>query len=71
MSRPRVTFQIGKNGVTDGTIELLNTAFKNRNQIKIALMKGAGHTKEKAEEIGQEIVNRMGKNYIIKKEAKN
>ena len=60
------TFQIGKNGVTDGTIILLQTAFKNGNQVKLAMMKGAGHTKEQTREVAENIIEKLGKNYTYK-----
>jgi RNA-binding protein YhbY len=60
------TFQIGKNGATEGTIRLLETAFKTREQVKIVLLKSAGHTKEKTDEVGKFIVDKLGKNYTYK-----
>lgn len=66
MKKPQATFQIGKNGVTDGTIKLLETAFIDRNQIKLAVLKSGGHEKEKVREMGEKIISRLGKNYTYK-----
>lgn len=60
------TFQIGKKGVTDGTIELLKTAFQKRERVKIILLKAAGHTKENTNAIGKKIVEKLGKNFTYK-----
>lgn len=60
------TFQIGKNGVTEGTIKLLETAFKGGNQVKMAMMRGAGHTKEDTRAAGEKLIEMLGKNYTYK-----
>lgn len=66
MKKPPATFQIGKNGVTDGTIKLLETAFIDRDKIKLVILKAGGHTKENVNKIGVEVVEKLGKNYTYK-----
>jgi len=66
MSRGIVTFQIGKAGFTEGLVETLKNAFKDRENIKVVLLKSAGHTKEKAQEIAEKIVGGLGRNYTYR-----
>lgn len=49
-------FQIGKAGVTPGTLESLENAFKTHHQVRISVLKSAGHSKEKIKEIANSIV---------------
>jgi len=60
------TFQIGKAGFTQGLIETLKTSFKDRENIKVVLLKSAGHTREKTQEIAEKIVSGLGENYTYK-----
>lgn len=59
-------FQIGKNGVTEGTIKLLETAFKRRERVKVIMLKGAGHTKENTKDAAEKILAGLGSNYTYK-----
>ena len=54
---------IGKNGFNEGIINALKTTFKTRENVKISVLKSAGHTKEKVVEIAEKIVGSLGKNY--------
>ena len=55
--------QIGKLGLSEGSIIWIENAFKTRMIVKIKVLKSAGHTKEKVKEIADEIVNKLGRNY--------
>ena len=58
--------QIGKNGLTDGTFELLANAFKNNNDVKICVLKSGGHEREKVKQMAEEIVNKLGKRFTYR-----
>ncbi len=60
------TFQIGKSGFNPSLLETLKTAFKDRENIKVVLLKSSGHTKEKTQEIAEEIVSGLGENYTYR-----
>jgi len=55
--------QIGKNGLTSGTFEIIKNSFKTRENIKVVLLKGAGHTKENVKEIATKIQEELGSKY--------
>jgi len=55
--------QLGKNGITDNFIETLKNHFKTRKNVKISVLKSAGHDKEKVKEYNKKILDALGKNY--------
>jgi len=54
--------QLGKNGVTENFIETLKHHFKSHENVKVSVLKGAGHEREKVEEI----LKKLGRNYTAK-----
>lgn len=58
--------QLGKNGITENFIETLKNNFKKYQNIKVCVLKGAGHDKEKVKKYSDEILNELGKNYTSK-----
>lgn len=54
-----VRFQIGKAGVTDGVIHLLESALKNHKSIKIALLKSSKRDKNTKTIIADEILSKL------------
>lgn len=66
MKRAPATIQIGKNGVNSGIIQLINSSFTNRENIKIVLLKSAGHDRENAQETAEKIIDKLGKKYTYK-----
>ncbi len=58
--------QLGKNGITASFIENLKNRFKERETLKISVLKSAGHDKEKVKGYAQEILDALGKNYTAK-----
>ena len=52
-------FQIGKNGVNDGTIEGLNNALKTHKRIRISVLKSSGRDKEKIQEMAKTIQSKV------------
>ena len=58
--------QLGKNGITTNFIETLKDNFKNYENIRISVLKSAGHDKSKVKEYSREILEKLGKNYTSK-----
>lgn len=58
--------QIGKNGVTENFLATLETAFKNKEGVRISVLKSAGHEHEKVVQMAEEIVNVLGKKFTYK-----
>lgn len=59
----QTTVQLGKNGVTDGFLEMLKNAFKTHEIVKITLLKAATRNRTEVEEIAQQICTVFGKKY--------
>jgi RNA-binding protein YhbY len=66
MNKPLVNLQIGKNELKGGFIESLKNAFKTRQDVRVHILKSAGHTREKVRKMAEEIVSRLGKKYTYK-----
>ncbi len=60
------TIQIGKNGLTPGTFEIIKNSFKTRENVKAVLLKSAGHTKTHVKEIASKIQEELGNHYTHK-----
>ncbi len=58
--------QIGKKKLTNGTFKVLENAFKTHNDVKISVLKSAGHNKENIKKMAEEIVSRLGKKFTYK-----
>ena len=57
---------LGKNKITEEFMGTLNDHFKNHNSVKVTVLRGAGHDKEKIKEYSNEILEKLGKNYTAK-----
>lgn len=66
MNAKSCTINIGKNGVTEGIFVLLENAFKTREDVRVCVLKSAGHNKENVKEIADKIVEKLGKKYTYK-----
>ena len=66
MKPSQIEMQIGKNGITDNFITSLNTAFKKRSNIKIHVLKSAGHDKEKVKQLAEEIQGKLGNKFAYR-----
>lgn len=53
------TFQIGKNGITEGIVDSLILAFKNHKIVRISLLQASGRERESTEDMANEIVDRL------------
>lgn len=58
--------QLGKNGVTENFIETLKSHFKKHLNVKVNVLRGAGHDREKVKKFNEEIIKGLGKNYTSK-----
>lgn len=58
--------QIGKNGLTEGTFQIIKNSFNGRENVKVVLLKSAGHTKENVKEIAEKIQQELGNNYTYR-----
>lgn len=58
--------QLGKNGVTDNFIKTIKNGFTFHENVRISVLKSAGHGKEKIREYKEEILNKLGNNYTAR-----
>ena len=78
---PKIGYiQLGKQGITDNFIETLKDHFKKHDNVRVSVLKSAGHEKDKVKKISDEILEKLGKNYtsriigftiVLKKWRKN
>ena len=66
MNLGQATLHIGKNGLQKGNLVTLKKLFKNRESMKVVLLKAAGHTKENVREIADKIIEELGNKYTHK-----
>ena len=66
MNKGQASLQIGKNGLTLGIVENIKNCFKTRNDVKVCLLKSAGHDREKVKVIAESIRKELGKKYTYK-----
>jgi RNA-binding protein YhbY len=62
----QTTLQIGKNGLTEGNLQALRSLFKTRDDVRISVLKNAGHTKENVKEIAEKIRAELGDHYTYR-----
>ena len=60
------SIQLGKNRITDNFIETLKEHFKKHDNVKIDVLKSAGHEKEKIRGYSEDILEKLGRNYTAK-----
>ena len=58
--------QLGKNGVTENFIKTLETCFKSYENVRISVLKSAGHNKKQVKEYSEKILEKLGKSYTAK-----
>ena len=63
---PYTEIQLGKFGITENFISTLQSHFKKHGNVRVSVLKSAGHTKENVKEYCDEILNKLGKNYTAK-----
>ncbi len=55
-------FQIGKNGLTEGTIKSLNQDLKTHNQVRITLLKSVERNRDKIRILAENIIKKINYN---------
>lgn len=58
--------QLGKQGITKNFIITLKQHFNKYNNIKVHVLKSAGHNKEDIKRYSEKILDNLGKNYSAK-----
>ena len=58
--------QLGKQGITDNFMETLKNHFNRHDNVKIHVLKSAGHNKEDIKKYTGDIVKKLGKHYTAK-----
>lgn len=58
--------QLGKNGLTENFIQTLKGYFEKRENIRISVLKSAGHEKEKVKKYAEDIQEKLGKYYTAR-----
>ena len=60
-----VTFQLGKNGLSEGFIDLIRKSFKRHENVKISLLKSYSRDKEQIIKDAESICNELGCRYKL------
>ena len=55
--------QLGKNRITDNFISVLKSHFEKHANVKVSVLKSAGHDREEVKKLSDEILNKLGKKY--------
>ena len=58
--------QLGKQGLTDNFIQTLKGHFERHNDVKISVLKSAGHEKQTVKEYSEEILKKLGEHYTAR-----
>jgi RNA-binding protein YhbY len=58
--------QLGKQGLTDNFIETLKNHFKKNKNVKVSVLKSAGHDKTKVKAYSEEILKKLGEHYTAR-----
>ena len=58
--------QLGKQGLTEHFIGTLKHHFDNHKNVKVSVLKSAGHDKTKVKEYSEEILEKLGDHYTAK-----
>ncbi len=55
--------QLGKNGLTENFIQTLKSNFEKHDNVRISVLKSAGHEKGKIKEYSDKILDNLGEKY--------
>ena len=66
MRTGRASIQVGKNGLTSGIVENIKNCFKTHKDVKVCMLKSAGHDRKKVKEIAEKIRDELGEKYTYK-----
>lgn len=59
----QANIQLGKQGITDNFINSMKNYFKYNDNVKVSVLKGAGHERTKVKDYSEQILDSLGKNY--------
>ncbi len=54
-----VKFQIGKNGLTEGTVDALSLTFKNHKSARVSVLKSAGRDRNSIQAMAEDLSKRL------------
>lgn len=57
---------LGKNGLTEGFLVCLKNSFKERENIKLSVLKSACRDREEMVKIAEELIQKLGKGYTYR-----
>jgi len=63
---PYTEVQLGKSGISENFISTLKSHFKKHGNVRVSVLKNAGHTKDKVKEYCEDILKKLGKNYTAR-----
>jgi RNA-binding protein YhbY len=63
MKKPIVSFQLGKQGLKPGFIDLLKKTFKNHDLVKISILKSCSRERQEVKEIAEKICQDLNKSF--------
>jgi RNA-binding protein YhbY len=52
-------FQIGKQGLTPGVLESLRSAFANRRQVRVSVLKSTNRDRQKVKDLADQIKSKL------------
>lgn len=58
--------QLGKQGISENFISTLKSHFQKHENVRISVLKSAGHEKDKVRKYSEEILDKLGKNYTAR-----
>lgn len=58
--------QLGKKGITENFVESMKSHFKKHDNVKISVLKSAGHSKGAVRKYSENILEKLGRNYTAK-----
>jgi RNA-binding protein YhbY len=59
----QMKFQIGKNGISEGTLLSLKNAFKKHKIVRVSILRGAVRDKTRVKEMAEELMVKLGEGY--------
>lgn len=59
MKKPPASIQLGKNGITDNFVESLRKTFKNRDSVRISLLKAFSRDREEVKKAADSICGKL------------
>ena len=66
MVEPIGKIQLGKNGISANFIQGVKNQFKKHNDVKVVVLKAAGHEKEKVKQYSEKILEELGEKFTAR-----